>query len=183
VGRPVKWRRVNQMPPVLNFAPSNQGESIPGENTLLIEEYEAIRLKDLEGLEQEECAEHMQISRPTFQRILMTARQKVADSLIHGKGIRIEGGNFKQKVCLVRCLDCGRQWEESYETLAQEKSSLTCPSCHSGRMICAPPESCIQGRSGRNRFCQRSCRRYGWNDPSNLDESERETHAEHHHPG
>jgi len=62
---------------------------------LTVEEAEAIRLKDLEALEQEDGAERMNISRPTFQRVLAAGRKKVADALLNGKAIRIEGGNFE----------------------------------------------------------------------------------------
>ena len=61
---------------------------------LKVEEVEAIRLKSHLNLEQEECAQMMQISRPTFQRILGEAYAKIADALTNGKGIRIEGGNY-----------------------------------------------------------------------------------------
>jgi len=59
-----------------------------------VEEAEALRLKDLEGLEQIGGAAKMGISRPTFQRVLSSARKKVADAILNGKAIRIEGGNF-----------------------------------------------------------------------------------------
>ena len=62
---------------------------------LTVEELEAVRLKDLEGLEQEECADMMKVSRPTFFRIITSARQKIADALVNGKAIRVEGGNYK----------------------------------------------------------------------------------------
>jgi len=64
---------------------------------LSIEEAEALRLKELEGMEQEQAAEKMNISRPTFQRILSSARKKMADALLNGKAIKIEGGNFEYK--------------------------------------------------------------------------------------
>lgn len=168
------------MPSVLQFMPSYQHEPAPSDNILLIEEFEAIRLKDLEGLEQETCAEQMQISRPTFQRILMTGRQKVADSLIHGKGIRIAGGNFTQNICPVHCLDCGNTWEESVETLSQDKVNYDCPRCHSKRIVCETLEPCQNGRGQRNRFCQRGCWRNSLNKRLNREESERENDAENH---
>jgi len=62
---------------------------------LTVEEAEAIRLKDLEALEQEDGAEKMNISRPTFQRVLAAGRKKIADALLNGKAIRIEGGNYE----------------------------------------------------------------------------------------
>lgn len=85
------------------------------ENILRIEELKAIRLKDLEGLEQEECAGKMEVSRQIFQRILNTARAKISDSLINIKAITIESGNYTRNICLVKCLDCGKEWKESYE--------------------------------------------------------------------
>lgn len=62
------------------------------EVSVTVEELEAIRLKDVEGLEQESCAERMGISRPTYHRILASARAKVAKALVEGKAIRVEGG-------------------------------------------------------------------------------------------
>lgn len=184
MGRPVKWRRVNRMPTTLQFLPSDREgntaiDTHPEENILLLEEYEAIRLKDLEGLEQEECAEQMQISRPTFQRILTTAHQKVADSLIHGKGIRIAGGNATRGVCPVRCLDCGHVWEDKVETLSMDRMSYSCPLCHSNRIVCAPFGGLGNGAGSQYRFCQRNCWRRGVNQQINLSESERDQDADH----
>jgi len=62
---------------------------------LSLEEYEAIRLKDLEGMEQEEAARKMGISQPTFHRLVLGARRKIAEALIKGKAIKVEGGNYK----------------------------------------------------------------------------------------
>jgi predicted DNA-binding protein (UPF0251 family) len=77
------------------------------EEHLRIEELEAIRLKDLEGLEQEACAEQMGVSRPTFQRIITLARHKLAKALVEGKAIRIEGGNYKLTANYKGCRYCG----------------------------------------------------------------------------
>jgi len=60
--------------------------------TLALDEVEALRLADLEGLYQEQAAAQMKISRPTFARIVEQARRKTADALIHGKALRLEGG-------------------------------------------------------------------------------------------
>jgi nucleoid DNA-binding protein len=90
-----------------------------------IEEAEAIRLKDLEGLEQEQGAEKMNISRPTFQRVLASARQKIADALLNGKAIRIDGGNFEMTWRRFRC-HRGHEWElETPVSLLPE----FCPTC------------------------------------------------------
>jgi len=65
------------------------------EVTLAVEELEALRLADLEGMEQMAGAEQMEVSRPTFARVLASARKKVADALVNGKALRIEGGVFR----------------------------------------------------------------------------------------
>lgn len=62
---------------------------------LTIDEFEAVRLKDLEGHDQSLCAEMMDISQPTFHRLVISARKKIADALTHGKTIKIEGGNYR----------------------------------------------------------------------------------------
>jgi predicted DNA-binding protein (UPF0251 family)/predicted Fe-Mo cluster-binding NifX family protein len=95
MSRPQKCRRVCFLPGVTYFKPAGIPLRVLEENQLLLEEIEAIRLKDSEHLKQEECAKKMGISRPTFQRILALARKKIADSIINGKALRIEGGNYK----------------------------------------------------------------------------------------
>jgi len=60
-----------------------------------LDELEALRLADLEGLYQEQAAEKMGVSRPTFARILESARKKVAEALVKGKGLVIGGGPVK----------------------------------------------------------------------------------------
>lgn len=67
----------------------------PEEMILTIDEFEAVRLKDLEGLDQSECAAKMDISQPTFHRLVISARRKIADALTHGKTIRIRGGHYR----------------------------------------------------------------------------------------
>ena len=63
--------------------------------TVNVDELEAMRLCDFEGLEQEEAAVRMHISRGTFQRILYSGRKKTATALCKGFGIIIEGGNYE----------------------------------------------------------------------------------------
>ncbi len=64
------------------------------EVNLTYEETEAIRLKDLHEMSQKEAAEKMNISQPTFHRILVSGRKKIAEALCNGKAIQIRGGNF-----------------------------------------------------------------------------------------
>lgn len=156
MARPVKWRRIENLPKVFQFSPTDQSTSA-GENILKLEELEAIRLKDLEGLEQADCAKQMEVSRPTFQRILLSAREKIADSLIHGKSIRIDGGHYTRNICPVRCLSCGREWAESLESIELETDAVSyCPKCHSDNLQCCPDD-----QSEKGEYCRRRCRRHG----------------------
>ena len=65
------------------------------ESVLTVDEFEAVRLKDLDGLEQEEAAKNMNISQPTFHRLILSARKKIADAIVNGKAIKIHGGMYK----------------------------------------------------------------------------------------
>jgi predicted DNA-binding protein (UPF0251 family) len=94
MARQPKCRHVEFIPAVTSFKPAGIPRICLEEVILLVEEVEAIRLKDYLGLEQEECAQNMKISRPTFQRILVEGRAKIADALVNGKSIRIEGGDY-----------------------------------------------------------------------------------------
>ena len=137
MARPTKLRKIEKIPAVPFFVPVEQiTEGVP-ENILLLEELEAIRLKDLEGLEQAECAKRMEVSRPTFQRILLSGRRKMADSLINGKVIHIEGGNYTRNICKVVCDNCHKQWDESVENLMKDASDIhICPTCGSKKVHC-----------------------------------------------
>ena len=90
-----RCRRVGQQPAFTSFGPANAGSNTPEEAILSVDEFEAVRLKDLEGFDQSECAEMMEISQPTFHRLVVSARRKIADALTHGKTIKIEGGNYR----------------------------------------------------------------------------------------
>lgn len=93
--RPRRARWVDFQPNITYFKPAGIRLVDLEETILSVDEFEAVRLKDLEGLEQEECAKRMNISQPTFHRLVTTARKKIADSLVKGKAIKIEGGNFE----------------------------------------------------------------------------------------
>lgn len=154
--RPVKWRKVAFIPGVRYYVPVGVPQYNLEENVLKIEELEAIRLKDLEGLEQEECAERMEVSRQTFQRILVDAHKKIAESLVNGKAIRIEGGNFTSNICPVKCLNCDKEWQESFENYRKVlEGSYECPNCGSKEVTCAFGKG--------KRFCGGHCWRHGQN--------------------
>ena len=95
MSRPSKRRCVASLPGVTYFKPAGVPLRLLEEVRLSVEEAEALRLKEIEGLEQRQGATRMNVSRPTFQRILASARQKVANALLSGKAIRIEGGNYE----------------------------------------------------------------------------------------
>ena len=92
--RPVKCRKVCHFPNVLEFLPADNAEK-KAPIVLTVDEYETIRLLDKKGYSQEQCAVSMQIARTTVQRIYETARKKIADALIDGHPLRIEGGDFR----------------------------------------------------------------------------------------
>lgn len=91
--RPKKIRFVSGYPAINAFVP--HGMPISGEIFMSVEELEAIRLSDFENLDQETAANMMQISRHTYGRILTAARSLVAEALVTGKALKIEGGTFE----------------------------------------------------------------------------------------
>lgn len=108
--RPVKCRRIESKPDVELFKPRGIPAFMLEEVVLGFEELEAVRLKDLEGLDQASAAARMDISRPTFQRILRSARAKISDALVNGKAIRIEGGVYAITADVCKRCACGHRW-------------------------------------------------------------------------
>ncbi len=95
MSRPQKCRCVAAHPDVVFFKPAGIPMSRLDEISLTVDEYEAIRWADDEGLRHNEAAEKMGVSRPTFTRILARAHQKIATALVNGKALRINGGNYR----------------------------------------------------------------------------------------
>lgn len=91
-----KPREVFSLPQNLGFRPVSNHEGKPTV-ILTVDEYEAIRLVDKEGISQEECGVYMNISRATVQRIYAAARRKIAQSLVEGLPLQIEGGDYQLK--------------------------------------------------------------------------------------
>jgi len=163
--RPVKPRWVEFLPNVTYFKPAGVPLSVLDEVALGVDELEALRLKHVLGLEQEECAQRMKVAQATFQRILTSAHTKVARALVEGKAIRIAGGHYRFPVGWVSCQRCGYRWRT--ET---GEPPLVCPSCgnpvawpagpdaaggETGGPPSAPVEPgrgwCWRGGRGRNR--------------------------------
>lgn len=103
--RPKKWRKVCDLPRINRFGPIDNYDSTSF-ITLTVDEYETIRLIDLERFKQEECAESMNVARTTVQSIYENARKKIADSLVNGKMLIIEGGEYT--LCNGINIHCGR---------------------------------------------------------------------------
>jgi len=156
VGRRHLWRKVSAIPQVTYFKPAGIRLTDLEEIKLLVEEAEAIRLKDLDGLEQEECAGKMNVSRTTFSRILDSARQKVADALLNGKAVRIEGGNFEMAARSFRCV-AGHEWEVPFESLINSPPDV-CPECNSPSIMPIFPVGMVAGAVRRQRYGRRNGR-------------------------
>lgn len=93
--RPRKWRRVCDLPSNNKFGPL--GTQSEGNNCIVmtVDEYETIRLIDYEGLTQEECSKNMDIARTTVTGIYNEARKKIATSLVEGRAVVIQGGEYR----------------------------------------------------------------------------------------
>jgi predicted DNA-binding protein (UPF0251 family) len=150
MGRQPHWRRVGSLPQVTYFKPAGIPLAHLQEVRLSIEEAEAIRLKDTEGLAQDECAQKMSVSRSTFARILLSARQKMADALFNGKAIRIEGGNFEMAVRHFRCSN-GHEWEVPFEIMIDKPPAL-CPTCSTSDIMALQPWRPGWSMGGRGRW-------------------------------
>jgi predicted DNA-binding protein (UPF0251 family) len=119
---------------------------------LSVEELEAIRLKDLEGLDQEQCAERMGIARTTFQRHLYAAHAKIAEALVKGKALRIEGGEFEMPSARrFACTACGHEFEVPFCN-GQRGRDMNCPNCGQGPVCRAGSER--QGGGGGPGCCK-----------------------------
>ena len=127
MARPRKDRLVAFKPDICYFKPRGIPLVDLEEISLTIDEREALRLADLDCLSHEESGACMGVSRATFGRILQRARSKVADALINGMSIKIEGGNYKMvdEKRMFRCRRCAYQWEEPRGT----GRPLCCPEC------------------------------------------------------
>lgn len=111
--RPRKCRRVCRLPERNEYGPLEVVREGATKIIMTVEEYETIRLIDLESLTQEECAVHMKIARTTVQGLYMDARKKIAESIVNGKRILIQGGNYI--LCEGKGNECGRYGCNKYK--------------------------------------------------------------------
>jgi predicted DNA-binding protein (UPF0251 family) len=126
--RPQKDRLVAYNPEISYFKPRGIPMMDLDKVRLTVDEREAIRLADLMGMAHEAAGRQMGVSRATFGRIIQSARKTVADALIYGKAIHIDGGNYKivSHVRLFTCEACGYQWDEPRGTGRPQN----CPKCN-----------------------------------------------------
>jgi uncharacterized protein len=157
--KPRKKRSVLFPPNVQSFRPGG-ALSGTGSVKITIDEYEALRLADHERLKHLEAARHMDISRPTFTRLLASARAKIGDAIVNGKAIEIEGGNFRFLGKRYRCRGCGANWDVPEDKISPQ----SCPDCDKpdvedvGKEILSEGSAKKKGRFG-----------HGWNKKKDQD--------------
>jgi predicted DNA-binding protein (UPF0251 family) len=135
------------MPGTNYFKPRGVPLTTLEEVNLTVDEFEAIRLADLEGLYQEESARKMEISRQTFANIINSAHKKIAEAIVKVKAIKIEGGVYKMaEMRKFRCYDCKHEWDVPYGTGRPQN----CPQCES-KNIHRAQEDRGYARAGRGR--------------------------------
>ena len=153
--RPTKCRRIFYSPDFFFFKPAG----VPGKNlervNMTLDEFEAVRLADLEGLYQEDSAKQMNISRQTFGNIVTSAHKKIADCIINGKILKLEGGTINMpEEKNFTCCKCNHEWSVKFETGRPE----ICPSCRCTNICRAEAGKELPDAKGRKRgFGHRCC--------------------------
>lgn len=129
--RPTRLRKISNPPVISGFKPYGAKDNhIKADVFLQLEEYEAIRLCDYEMLNHHQASVIMNVSRPTLTRIYSKARQKLAEALILGKQIIIEGGKIYFDSEWYSCKMCG-----SYFNNPEKQKEITeCPLCMSNNI-------------------------------------------------
>jgi predicted DNA-binding protein (UPF0251 family) len=153
VPRPFRCRRISCNPEYRYFKPRGIPLSELEELNLGLDELEAIRLADKEGLYQEKAAEKMNVSRQTFGNILNSAHKKVAEFLTEGKALSIKGGVIKMMERHFLCYACKNEWGMPCGTGRPQE----CPKCKSANIHRAPQDRGWGrgGRCGRGTACGR----------------------------
>ena len=157
--RPRCLRRVAGPPDCCTFRPAGTRSSASPDTTLTVDEFEAVRLADLEGLYQEQVAERMNVSRQTVGRILESAHRKVALALVEGRTLRIQGGDVEMAdMRTFECYQCQHTWQVPCGTPRPEH----CPECQSTNLHRAEDErgahGAGRGRHGHGCCCERAGR-------------------------
>ncbi len=127
--RPRAIRRIRDQPKTRCFRPENDTNETLKTVEISIDEFEAIRLRDYHDIHQKKSAKLMEISQPTFHRILSSARTKIAQALIEGSIINITGDEFMNDKNKYQCKQCSFEWSSPH------KKYLECPDCGSEDII------------------------------------------------
>ena len=147
--RPKKERIVKHPPIHTVFKPIGRRKNEIEEIQLTLDEYEAIRLADLEGNEHSEASEKMNISRSTFTRLIEKARAKLADFIINGKLLTIDGGSIHFRLNRFQCISCGFIFPVEWS-----RKIVMCPECGSNNLKSIAENfghgRCCQNRQGRS---------------------------------
>ncbi|MHC4431019.1 MAG: DUF134 domain-containing protein [Planctomycetota bacterium] len=131
--RPVKCRRISCTPKAGCFRPRGIPVRQLKQVNLTLDELEAIRLADLEGVYQQDAASRMNISRQTFGNIIISAHKKIADALLNAKALKIAGGTcVRAELSRFKCCGCNHVWEVAHGTA----SPARCPHCKNTEMQC-----------------------------------------------
>jgi predicted DNA-binding protein (UPF0251 family) len=128
--RPKNNRIVHEPPIFTDFKPVGLKGIDLKQIQLSLDEFEAFRLADHMGLSHEEAAEEMEISRPTFSRLIEKARTKIASFIIEGKMLNIDGGNIHFRNNIIKCQSCGHMFRTKFNDTVTE-----CPACHSKNLL------------------------------------------------
>jgi len=153
MARPEKFRIIKSPPLFNHFKPAVIPMNRLDRIDLTIAEYEAIRLADYQNLDHVDAAKLMEISRPTFTRLIEKARQKIAALIIEGKALIIEGGNVHFNENLIKCMDCGHLFK-----LNINQDSKKCEKCSSENI------SDLAFEFGHGRCCRNRGRKGGGKD-------------------
>lgn len=125
IGRPTKRRKVCGLPAQDRFGPLGIDAEKAHQISMTVDEYETIRLIDLDGLTQEECAAQMKVARSTVQGIYLEARRKVAHALVYGKLLSIAGGEYR--LCDGAEKTCGRGCHRAQHGMCWKKHRILLP--------------------------------------------------------
>ena len=128
--RPQKKRSIRTPPLFSAFKPAGVRRHGATSLQLALDEFEAIRLADHQGLDHAESAALMGISRSTFSRLVEKARHTVAQLLVEGRCLEISGGEVHFEGNMIRCRDCG--YTSPVDFVVEPKE---CPSCGSTDLI------------------------------------------------
>lgn len=125
MSRPRRKRHIFRPPLVNGFTPYGSSAPPTGMLTILLEEYEALRLADYEGMSQLEAAERMGVSRPTFTRIYEQAKRKMVQALVEGLKFQISGGHTQFDTTWFRCEECNTAFAPAEDAMYV----VDCPVC------------------------------------------------------